>query len=128
MFPEELKYTAQHEWVKIPDGGGPVRIGITSHAQDALGDIVYVSLPATGTEVTAGEPFGEVESTKSVNDIYAPVSGRVVARNDVLETTPDVINNDPYGDGWMVEIDPTDGANLGDLLDAAAYRKLVDNS
>ncbi len=129
MLPEELRYTAEHEWVRPPAGGASaVRVGITDHAQQALGDIVYVSLPAVGTDVTAGEPFGEVESTKSVNDVYAPLTGTVVARNDSLDATPELLNSDPYGEGWMVDIDPTAGDVtdvLGGLLDAAAYQKLV---
>ncbi len=128
MLPEELRYTAEHEWVRPPAGGTAVRVGITDHAQQALGDIVYVTLPAVGTVVTAGEPFGEVESTKSVNDVYAPLTGTIVARNDSLDATPELLNSDPYGEGWMVEIEPTagDGTDvLGALLDAEAYQKLV---
>ncbi len=123
MIPDDLRYTAEHEWVKAVEGG--VRIGITDHAQQALGDIVFVTLPEVGARVEAGQPFGEVESTKSVSDVYAPVSGEVVARNDVLDARPELVNADPYGDGWMAEIRPNDQANVGDLLDAAAYGKLV---
>ncbi len=123
MIPDDLRYTAEHEWVKAVEGG--VRIGITDHAQQALGDIVFVTLPEVGARVEAGQPFGEVESTKSVSDVYAPVSGEVVARNDVLDARPELVNADPYGDGWMVEIRPNDQANVDDLLDAAAYGKLV---
>ena len=126
MFPEHLRYTAEHEWAAA--GGSPsvVRVGITDYAQEALGDIVYVSLPAVGSEVTAGQAFGEVESTKSVSDVYAPVTGTVVARNDRLDAQPELVNADPYGDGWIVEIE-TDPAALDGLLDAAAYRALVEN-
>ncbi|HEY3009793.1 MAG TPA: glycine cleavage system protein GcvH [Micromonosporaceae bacterium] len=125
MIPEELRYTAEHEWV-AETPAGPVRIGITHFAQDALGDIVYVQLPDEGSTVTAGEALGEVESTKSVSEIYAPVSGTVVARNADLVDTPELINSDPYGSGWLVEIEPTDQAAVGKLLTAAAYRELTE--
>lgn len=124
MIPEDLRYTAEHEWV-AGASGGPVRVGITHFAQDALGDIVYVQLPDPGTAVTAGEAFGEVESTKSVSEIYAPVTGTVVARNDKLAEEPEVINGDPYGEGWLVEIDPADPAAVEGLLTASAYRELT---
>ncbi|GAA4449070.1 glycine cleavage system protein GcvH [Phytohabitans houttuyneae] len=124
MIPEDLRYTAEHEWV-AGGGGGPVRVGITHFAQDALGDIVYVQLPDPGTAVTAGESFGEVESTKSVSEIYAPLTGTVVARNDKLGEEPEVINTDPYGAGWLVEIEPADPAALDGLLTASAYRDLT---
>ncbi len=126
MLPEELKYTPEHEWVRPPaEDGGSVRIGITDHAQEALGDIVYVTLPEVGTEVSAGTPCGEVESTKSVNDVYAPVSGTVVARNEALDRTPEVVNSDPYGEGWMFEVRPADSAEVAALLDAKGYEELV---
>jgi glycine cleavage system H protein len=125
VIPEELRYTAEHEWV-AETPAGPVRVGITDFAQDALGDIVYVQLPDEGSGVTAGEPLGEVESTKSVSEIYAPVSGTVVARNADLADTPELINSDPYGSGWLVEIEPTDPAAVGKLLTAAAYRELTE--
>jgi len=124
VIPDDVRYTAEHEWVRIVDER--VRIGITDYAQRALGDIVYVSLPAPGTEVVAGQPLGEVESTKSVSDVYAPVSGEVVARNDELASRPELINTDPYGDGWMLEIRPSDSAELAALLDADGYRRLVE--
>jgi glycine cleavage system H protein len=129
LIPEDLRYTAEHEWVA---GGGAgsgdtVKVGITHFAQDALGDVVYVQLPDPGTEVTAGEPLGEVESTKSVSEIYAPVSGTVVARNDDLGDQPDLVNSDPYGAGWLVEIKPSDPAAADGLLDAAAYRQLTES-
>jgi glycine cleavage system H protein len=123
VIPDDLRYTAEHEWVKVIDGG--VRVGITDHAQEALGDIVFVTLPAPGTEVEAGQSLGEVESTKSVSDIYAPVSGEVLVRNDVLDARPELVNADPYGEGWMVEIKPTDPAAVDTLLDPAGYASLI---
>jgi glycine cleavage system H protein len=123
VIPEDLRYTDKHEWVST--GAATVRVGITDYAQDALGDIVFIQLPEPGSTVQAGEPLGEVESTKSVSDIYAPVSGTVVARNDQLNDRPELINTDPYGEGWMVEIEPADGAAAGSLLDAAAYADLT---
>jgi glycine cleavage system H protein len=126
-YPEELRFTSEHEWAaEEPDG--TVRVGITDFAQDALGDVVYVDLPEEGTEVRAGEPFGEVESTKSVSDLYSPVTGRVVGRNATLAETPEVVNRDPYGDGWMILIEPSEPGQLGGLLDAEAYRRLVEDS
>lgn len=119
-YPEDLKYTAEHEWVRAVGDGG-VRVGITDYAQDALGDVVYLTLPEVGTEVTAGQPLGEVESTKSVSDIYAPVGGVVTARNDALDNSPELVNSDPYGEGWIVEIRPSDAGELEGLLDAAEY-------
>lgn len=125
MIPEDLRYTAEHEWVTPK--AGPVRVGITHFAQDALGDIVYVQLPEAGSTVAAGESFGEVESTKSVSEIYAPISGVIVARNEALVDQPDLINTDPYGEGWLVEIDPADPASVDGLLDAAGYRSLTES-
>ena len=123
MYPEDLKYTSEHEWIRNPgESDGSVRVGITHFAQDSLGDIVFVSLPEVGTQVQAGSPVGELESTKSVSDIYAPVTGTVVARNDALDTTPEVVNNDPYGEGWLFEVVPDDSAAVDGLLDAAAYQ------
>ena len=124
MIPEDLRYTAEHEWVA--PGGPAVKVGITHFAQDALGDIVYVQLPDPGTAVEAGQAFGEVESTKSVSEIYAPLSGTVVARNDRLADEPELLNTDPYGAGWLVEIEPTDPGHVEDLLDAAGYRELTE--
>jgi len=124
-YPEELKYTAEHEWVSAPNEDGIVRVGITGYAQEALGDIVYVSVPAVGSDVTAGAPLGEVESTKSVSDIYAPVAGTVVARNERLDQQPELLNSDPYGDGWIAEIRPADPAALDGLLDSATYGATV---
>ncbi len=119
--PDDLKYTAEHEWVRSSEGSAAVRVGITDYAQESLGDVVYVSLPEVGAQVTAGAAFGEVESTKSVSDLYAPVTGTIVARNDALDGQPELINADPYGQGWIVDIEPAEGADLGALLDAAAY-------
>ncbi|WP_431975666.1 glycine cleavage system protein GcvH [Micromonospora haikouensis] len=126
MIPEDLRYTAEHEWV-AGDGSGAVRVGITQFAQDALGDIVYVQLPEEGAEVAAGDSLGEIESTKSVSEIYAPVSGVVAARNEALVDTPEVINSDPYGAGWLVEITPGDPAAVDGLLTAGAYRELTES-
>jgi glycine cleavage system H protein len=121
VYPEELRYTAEHEWVSSPNEDGIVRIGITAYAQEALGDIVYVSVPGVGTDLGAGESLGEVESTKSVSDIYAPVAGSVVARNERLDAQPELLNTDPYGDGWIAELRPADAAAVDGLLDAASY-------
>jgi glycine cleavage system H protein len=126
LIPEDLRYTAEHEWV-AGDGSGTVRIGITHFAQDALGDIVYVQLPDPGTAVAAGESLGEIESTKSVSEIYAPVSGTVAARNEALGDTPEVINTDPYGAGWLVEITPDDPTAVDGLLTPGAYRELTES-
>jgi glycine cleavage system H protein len=127
MYPEDLKYTAQHEWVRAgEDPDGRVRVGITDYAQEQLGDIVFVTLPEVGAEVSAGDPCGELESTKSVSDVYAPVSGTVTARNDALDGSPELVNAEPYGDGWMFEIQPSDPTELSDLLDSTAYRTQVD--
>jgi glycine cleavage system H protein len=123
VIPDDLRYTAEHEWVRPRSDGAGLRVGITDFAQDALGDIVYVQLPEVGAEVKAGEALGEVESTKSVSEIYAPISGTVTARNEALAGRPEVVNTDPYGDGWLVEIEPSDPAGLDGLLDAAAYRE-----
>ena len=124
-FPEELRYTKEHEWAR-DEGDGRVRVGITDFAQDALGDVVYVDIPEVGTEVKAGTPFGEVESTKSVSDVYSPVTGKVIERNAELEERPELVNEDPYGDGWMVAIELSDRSALDALLDAAAYAAHVD--
>ena len=119
-YPDALQYTAEHEWVRID--GDVVRVGITAFAQDALGDIVYVTLPDDDAEVVAGETCGEVESTKSVSDIYSPVDGVVTARNPALDGTPELVNTDPYGEGWMFEVRVTDSKALDGLLSAADYR------
>ena len=125
QIPSDLKYTAEHEWVRLSDGSSTVRIGITDFAQEALGDVVYVSLPAVGTAVSGGAAFGEVESTKSVSDIYAPLSGTITARNDALDGAPETINSDPYGEGWLVEIELAADADVSSLLDAATYGTLA---
>jgi len=123
-YPPDLLYTAEHEWVRIgPDG--VARVGITAYAQDALGDVVYVSLPAVGDSVSTGESCGEVESTKSVSDIYAPVAGEIVAVNETLDSAPETVNTDPYGQGWMYEVKLTEKGEADSLLDLAAYRALL---
>lgn len=124
-YPEDLRYTREHEWLR-DEGEGRFRVGITDHAQDALGDIVYVELPEVGTAVTAGQPLGVVESTKSVSDVYAPLSGSVLERNGVLEEHPELVNGSPYGGGWLVLIQATDPATFAELLTAAEYRALVE--
>ncbi|MGZ4604403.1 MAG: glycine cleavage system protein GcvH [Kineosporiaceae bacterium] len=126
MYPEDLHYTSEHEWVRAD--GDTIRVGVTDFAQEALGDIVFVTLPEVGSQVIAGQPCGEVESTKSVSDLYAPVSGTVVARNDSLDTAPELINSDPYGDGWMLEIRPEDASSVAGLLDATAYQAGLESS
>jgi glycine cleavage system H protein len=120
MYPADLKYSSEHEWVRVD--GEVARIGITDYAQDALGDVVYVTLPEVGATVTAGEPCGEVESTKSVSDVFAPVTGTVTARNERLNESPDLVNTDPYGEGWLFEVRIQDSAEVGNLLDADAYQ------
>ena len=124
MYPDDLLYTSEHEWLRRPgDAEGSVRVGITHYAQDALGDIVYVSLPEVGQSIEAGSTCGELESTKSVSDVYAPVTGEVVARNDSLDATPELVNNDPYGGGWLFEVVPSDDGQLDGLLDATTYQE-----
>ena len=118
--PADLRYTSEHEWVRV-EADGSVRVGITDFAQDQLGDVVYVSLPAEGEQVSAGGAIGEVESTKSVSEITAPVSGAVAGHNPGLETRPDLVNTDPYGEGWMFTITPSDPSEVEALLDAEAY-------
>jgi glycine cleavage system H protein len=128
VYPEDLKYTAEHEWVRQPgEHDGAVRVGITDFAQEALGDIVYVSLPELGESVTAGSTCGELESTKSVSDVYAPVSGEIVARNEALDATPELVNSDPYGGGWLFEIVPSDSDAVAGLLDHGAYTATLDS-
>jgi glycine cleavage system H protein len=123
-FPEDLKYTREHEWCRVK--GNRAVVGITDHAQDALGDIVYLELPAVGDTVKKGEPFGVVESTKAVSDLFAPVSGKVVEVNDPLADSPETINEDPYEEGWMIQVEFADPGELSDLLEQAAYRKFVE--
>ena len=124
--PENLRYTAEHEWVRA--AGNVVRVGITDYAQESLGDIVFVNLPEVGTTVDAGQAMGEVESTKSVSDVYAPVSGTVTKRNEALDGQPELLNADPYGEGWMVEITVDETASLDDLLDAEGYQGLTESN
>ena len=127
MYPDDLKYTTEHEWVREPgEHDGSVRIGITDYAQDALGDIVYVSLPEVGDTIESGSTCGELESTKSVSDIYAPVTGEVVARNETLDATPELVNSDPYAGGWLFEVVVSDPTQLDDLLEADAYVATLD--
>lgn len=120
MTPEDLKYTAEHEWIKSGNDD-TVRVGITDYAQDALGDIVFVQLPEVGQSVSPGDAVGELESTKSVSDVYAPLSGEVVAINAALDATPELVNSDPYGGGWLFELRVSDSAELDGLLDSSAY-------
>ncbi|XVX18605.1 glycine cleavage system protein GcvH [Actinomycetota bacterium] len=122
QYPDDLRYTEDHEWVRAGNDG-TVRIGITAFAQDALGDVVYVSLPAVGDQLASGDACGEVESTKSVSDIYAPLAGEVTAVNETLDGSPELINTDPYGDGWMYELQLEDTGALDALLDSAAYQQ-----
>lgn len=123
MFPEDLRYTTEHEWLRSPgEAEGSVRVGITDFAQEALGDVVFVSLPEVGAQVEAGSPVGELESTKSVSDVFAPLSGTVAAVNDALEGTPELVNSDAYGEGWLFEIVPSDPSAMDDLMDAATYQ------
>jgi glycine cleavage system H protein len=124
-FPEDLKYTEEHEWVRST-GESAVRVGITDFAQGALGDIVFVTQPSEGAEITAGEACGELESTKSVSDLYAPVSGTVTAVNPALDANPELINSDPYGEGWIFEVAVDGPSALDGLLDAAAYRSVTE--
>ena len=121
--PDDLQYTKDHEWVRVE--GDSLRVGVTDFAQDALGDIVFVTLPEAGSHLTAGEACGEIESTKSVSDVYAPVTGTVVERNEALDASPELVNSDPYGDGWMLRVRVADTSQLDDLLDAEAYDALI---
>ncbi len=124
MLPEDLRYTEKHEWVRAGNGG-TVRVGITAYAADALGDVVYVSLPQVGEEVARDDSCAEVESTKSVSDIYAPVSGVVTSVNPLLDANPETINSDPFGDGWLFEVEMSEVAELDELLDADAYAAVL---
>ena len=124
--PAELRYSKDHEWARL-EPTGRVRVGITDYAQDALGDVVFVELPATGTALAPGDTFGEVESTKSVSDLYAPVAGTVVEVNDMLTDAPEKLNEDPYGEGWICLIEPDDPAQFDLLLDASAYSSLIES-
>jgi glycine cleavage system H protein len=124
-FPEDVRYTKEHEWVR-DEGEGRIRVGITDYAQDALGDVVYVDVPDVGTIVTAEQAFSEVESTKSVSDVYAPVSGTVVERNTALDERPELVNDAPYGEGWLVLIQADDPQGIQQLMDATAYQTFVE--
>jgi len=119
-IPEDLQYAQNHEWVQRQDDG-TIRVGISDFAQDALGDVVFVDLPDIGRDLGSGEPFGEIESTKSVSDLYSPTNGEVVAVNEELEDRPELVNQDPYGEGWMIVLRPTPDAALDHLMDATAY-------
>ena len=125
-IPEELRYSSEHEWARRLDDGSKVRVGITDFAQDALGDVVYVDLPAVGTRVEASEAVGELESTKSVSEMYAPIGGVVVAINEALADNPQLLNEDPYGEGWLIEIEAGDISQFVALLDAEGYRALTE--
>lgn len=120
-YPEDLRYTSDHEWVR-ETGSGTVRVGITHYAQDALGDVVYVSLPTVGDSISVGDACGEVESTKSVSDLYAPVAGTITAVNESLDASPELVNSAPYTEGWMYELELAEGADTSGLLDVEAYR------
>ena len=122
-FPQDLRYTKEHEWARAE--GGRVRIGITDFAQDALGDVVYVDLPEVGASVEADQPFGEVESTKSVSDVFSPVSGTIVECNPLIDERPELVNEQPYADGWLVMIEPSDPAQVESLMDAAGYQAFL---
>lgn len=126
LLPDDLRYSSDHEWVRLEDGR--LRLGITDYAQDALGDVVFVEIPSVGAEVDAAAKVSEVESTKSVSDIYAPVAGRVVEVNTALADSPERLNDDPYGEGWICIIEPTDPDSVSALLDADAYRRLIEGS
>lgn len=123
-YPEDLRYTAEHEWVRAGEDG-LVRVGITSYAQDALGDVVYVDLPAVGDRVAAGDGCGEIESTKSVSDLYSPLSGEILAVNEALESSPQLVNTDPYGEGWMFEMKVDDPADIEELQDVDTYTETL---
>lgn len=120
-YPDDLRYTPEHEWVRV-GAGDSVRVGITAYAQDALGDVVYVTLPTVGASVAAGDSCGEIESTKSVSDLYSPLTGTVTAVNEALDGAPELLNTDPYGEGWVYEMSLADATQLEALMDAAGYR------
>lgn len=123
-FPKDLKYTKEHEWVKVE--GNIATVGITDYAQDSLGDVVYVELPQEGATVTKNEPFGVVESVKAVSDLYSPISGNVAEVNDAIVDSPEAINEDPYGDAWMIKVEISSDSDLGDLLSADDYQKFIE--
>jgi glycine cleavage system H protein len=122
-YPPNLKYTKEHEWARSE--GKKVVVGITSHAQEELGDVVYVELPKAGSSVTAGTPFGVIESTKAVSELFAPITGKVVKVNESLTSSPETVNQDPYQAGWLIEVEPADPRQIEALMDAAAYERLV---
>ena len=124
-YPSDLRYTSEHEWARLE--GGQIRVGITWYAQDALGDIVYVELPEPGTRVTQDAPFGEIQSPKAVSDLFAPVTGEITERNEEVIAGPELVNEDPYGEGWLVLIRPDDPAEMDSLLDGPAYQELVES-
>ena len=124
LFPDDLRYSSDHEWVRVE--GDVIRVGITDYAQDALGDVVFVDLPAIGTTASAGDSFSEIESTKSVSDIYAPLAGEVVEVNVALADAPELVNQDPYGEGWICVLRPADPSAVVGLMDAAAYQALIE--
>ena len=124
--PQNLKYTKEHEWARV--SGNTVVVGVTQHAQEALGDVVYVELPKVGSTITAGKQFGVIESTKAVSELYAPITGKVVKVNEALSDKPDTVNMDPYGEGWIIEVEPSDSKQLAGLLDATAYAELLKNA
>lgn len=125
-IPKDLKYTKDHEWAR--QQGNTVVVGVTAHAQEALGDVVYVELPKVGSTITAGKQFGVIESTKAVSELFAPLSGKVVKVNDALTEAPQTVNADPYGNGWIVEVEPSDPKQLAELMDATAYADLLKNA
>ena len=125
-FPDDVRYTKDHEWARRE--GESVRIGITDFAQDALGDVVYVDLPDVGAAVQAGQPFGEVESTKSVSEVLSPLSGTIIEKNPLIDDAPELVNQAPYGDGWLVVVEPAALSDVDGLMDAVAYRSLVEGS
>lgn len=127
MIPQDLKYTDEHEWLRTPGGAeGSIRVGVTDYAQEQLGDIVYVQLPDVGTTAAVGDAVGELESTKSVSEVYCPVAGEIVAVNEALNDAPELVNSDAFGEGWLVEIVPSDASATDSLLDAAAYQALIE--
>lgn len=123
-LPDDRRYTREHEWARKE--GGKVTIGITDYAQDLLGDVVFVELPEPGADVSAGRPLGEVESTKSVSDVYSPISGAVVTKNSKVEKNPELLNSDPYGEAWLVVVEPSDGGSLDSLMSADDYRSYIE--
>jgi glycine cleavage system H protein len=122
-IPEDLRYTKDHEWAR--KDGGQIVVGITQHAVEQLGDITLVTLPEVGTTITRGDSFGDIDSVKAVSELFAPVSGRITAKNDELEASPELVNESPYGKGWLVKIEPSEASELDELLDAEAYRELT---